>query len=187
MGTGTRHMGRIHDESFRKDFRRTLITFATTLGYYNGLFDAVHIRARVASGFWFATISSHFDIAVIDWCKVMGTDSEELHWKKAFDAADHDTLRAGMLAATGKTASEWRTYHHDLLNYRNKVGAHRDPQVRIRNYPHLGPAQAAAGVVYDRLERIDTVGGPNIDQICIRAKRGAQAAAEAYAKGRNID
>jgi hypothetical protein len=187
MGTPTPATGRIHDDEFRKHFRRTLITFATALGYYNGLFDAVYMRGRIASGFWFATTGSHFDTAVIDWCKVMGTDSEELHWKKAFDGSDHDSLRAGILAATEKSAAEWRSYHKEILTYRNKVGAHVDPKARIHDYPMLGPAQTAAGVIYGRLEALYKVGGPNIDLICKRASRGAQAAAEAYVRGWRLD
>ena len=176
--------GQIHDEKFRKHFRRTLITFATTLGYHRGIFEATE-TGGVATGFWYTTANSHYDIAVIEWCKVLGTNSEALHWKRAFEEDDYDAIRANVLAASGKTGDEWETYHGELLHYRNNVGAHFDPDVRVPVYPSLSPAQAAAGAIYHRLQTLYNVGGPDIDAICRRAERSAREAAAAYVKGRD--
>lgn len=76
------------------------------------------------------------------------------------------------------------TYHEEIVDYRNNAGAHYDPDIPAPKYPALGAAQAAAGVIYDKLQELYG-GGPNIEAICHRAEKNASEVAATYLKGRD--
>ena len=54
--------------------------------------------------FWGSTASAHLGLAVVEWCKVFGSDGEEAHWKKALvdpDKQDLDEFRRRISIKTG--------------------------------------------------------------------------------------
>ena len=45
--------------------------------------------------YWILTFNNFFDLAILEWCKIFGVDSEPTHWKTIVD--DHEAFRTGLL------------------------------------------------------------------------------------------
>jgi hypothetical protein len=103
--------------------------------------------------FWRVMYGNQMDMAVIDWCKLFGSDSaanNPTHWKNI--VSDEAKFRTDMLAAIGKTTTEWEAYWIEMRDYRNWAAAHHDVRRRtIAKYPHLDVALANAFFFYDYL------------------------------------
>ena len=85
---------------------------------------------KLTTSFWSDTSDAHLFQAIINWCKVFGSDaSNKTHWK-ALSANDVKTLRESfrkdLFAATSMTASEWDAYQKELTSFRNRYAAHHD-------------------------------------------------------------
>jgi hypothetical protein len=78
---------------------------------------------------WFLveTLNSHLRMSVIDWCKIFGTDGNEIHWKKAVITNSkkfQNEFRQKIYKATGLNSKEWGDYHREMIGFRNKYVAH---------------------------------------------------------------
>ena len=108
--------------------------------------------------FWRLMNGNSFDMAVIDWCKLFGSERDPLHWKNVLPEAEWDEFRAGLLRATDFSADEWAGYREKVKEYRDKHAAHFDPTfIEAANepeYPALSEAFYAACLYYDRLCRL---------------------------------
>ncbi len=85
--------------------------------------------------FWRVIHGNSFDMAVIDWCKLFGSDHEDrqpVHWKNQMPNEKHDEFRKGLLAAVGLSSEGW-------LDYRNTVKGYRDNQAAHFNEKYLQP------------------------------------------------
>ena len=87
--------------------------------------------------FWRLIHGNQLDIAVLEWCKVFGSDGEATHWKKIVPPAKHDEFRNGLLGVVGGTAEEWATYWNEMKAYRDNLVAHHIELKRVANYPVL--------------------------------------------------
>lgn len=115
--------------------------------------------------------AASFDIAVISWCILFGSDNAEqqkLHWKNMFD---ENAFRGGLLDALSLTLDEWRTYRKTVVDYRNELAAHRDLNPETKYHPNFDKALLAADFYHERLrEKIkvqigaDTEGGTLLEQ-----------------------
>lgn len=76
--------------------------------------------------FWRLIYGNCLDMAVIDWCKLFGSDKEPVHWKNVVPEADHDNFRAGLLSALGLSAGEWHEQRRRIKAYRDNLAAHFD-------------------------------------------------------------
>ena len=86
--------------------------------------------------YWIHIFNNFFDLAILEWCKVFGTDSEPTHWKTLVD--DHESFRKGRLKHMGLTESEWESYWTKAKNYRNNIITHfRKNPNKVKNYPAL--------------------------------------------------
>jgi hypothetical protein len=86
--------------------------------------------------FWLVAESNAYDMAVIEWCKLFGNDSEKTHWKNSGVSGIHD-LKKQLLPKIGMTEIEWADYRKQLLDYRNKNATHVDLDGWQRNYPYI--------------------------------------------------
>lgn len=106
-----------------------------------------------ALNFWRVLLGNLLDVAVLDWCKLFGSDDEEhqqVHWKNVFD--DEAAFRAGLLAHVHLDHDAWRGYWQQMKNYRNQHVAHLDFNRRdVTHYPDLEPALSSAFYYYSRL------------------------------------
>jgi hypothetical protein len=72
--------------------------------------------------YWIQISNNFFDVAVLEWCKVFGTDSEPTHCKTIVD--NHASFRKGLLNCTGLDESGWSKYWQSVKDYRNNIIAH---------------------------------------------------------------
>lgn len=74
--------------------------------------------------FWRLIHGNQLDTAVLEWCKVFGSDGEATHWKKIIPATDHNQFRSSLLASLGISADVWATYWNEMKAYRDNLVAH---------------------------------------------------------------
>jgi len=91
------------------------------------------------------------DMAVIDWCKLFGSDREPVHWKRVVPRSDQADFRRDLLAYLGLTRKAWRAYRDDLKSYRDKFAAHHDPfhPAAPRSVPMFDLGLSATVFYYD--------------------------------------
>lgn len=87
--------------------------------------------------FWCLIYGNQLDIAVLEWCKVFGSDGEATHWKKIVFPADHNQFRDELFTLLGITADEWGIYWSEMKGYRDNLVAHHIEMKKIPNYPIL--------------------------------------------------
>ena len=77
--------------------------------------------------FWRVLYGNCTDMAVIDWCKLFGSDRDSVHWKRVVPKSEHTNFRRDLLAYLHVPRKAWRTYREGMKNYRDKLAAHHDP------------------------------------------------------------
>lgn len=106
-----------------------------------------------ALNFWRVLHGNLLDLAVLDWCKLFGSDDEDhqqIHWKNTF--ADEPAFRAGLLEHVQLDQGAWREYWQSMKNYRDQHVAHLDFHRRnVTHYPDLEAALLSAFYYYSRL------------------------------------
>ena len=98
--------------------------------------------------FWRLIHGNQLDIAVLEWCKVFGSDAEATHWKRVVPPADHNQFRDGLFAMTEVTADEWNTYWNKMKGYRDNLVAHHIELTKIESYPVLDLALKSSFFYY---------------------------------------
>ncbi len=101
--------------------------------------------------FWRLIHGNQLDIAVLEWCKVFGSDGEATHWKKIVPPASHDQFRDSLFAAVGVTAEEWVAYWNEMKTYRDNQVAHHIELNTDSNYPVLDLALKSSFFYYSYL------------------------------------
>ena len=101
--------------------------------------------------FWRLIHGNQLDIAVLEWCKVFGSDGEATHWKKIVPPSDHDQFRDGLFGAAGVTAKEWEAYWNAMKKYRDNLVAHHIELNKVDNYPVLDLALKSSCFYYSYL------------------------------------
>lgn len=101
--------------------------------------------------FWRLILGNQLDIAVLEWCKVFGSDGEATHWKKVVPADNHDQFRTDLLGALGVTADAWTDYWNQMKGYRDNLVAHHIELNRVPNYPILDLALKSSFFYYKYL------------------------------------
>jgi hypothetical protein len=101
--------------------------------------------------FWRLQYGNLMDMAVLDWCKLFGSDDLErqpVHWKNVVD--DEESFRAELLTSLGVTREGWNSHWRELQRYRNYHVAHHDQRrMDIPTYPTLDMALNSAFFYYD--------------------------------------
>lgn len=103
--------------------------FVRHLAYARGLKAATE-NLKDHGEFWGSTASAHLELAVVEWCKVFGSDGEKTHWKNIFaEGAEEQAIeefRRRILSKTSLAEKQWKAYHKTMLGLRNKFVAHLD-------------------------------------------------------------
>lgn len=118
--------------------------------------------------FWRVIYGNLLDMAVLEWCKLFGSDDEErqpVHWKNIIRESDHDVFRAGLYSQLNMNEEEWLEYWSTIKTYRDKAVAHFDIKKRdVTHYPVLNSALEASyyyyGYFVDELRSAGFVGYP---------------------------
>jgi hypothetical protein len=104
--------------------------------------------------FWRIQYGNLMDMAVIDWCKLFGSDDTErqpIHWKNIAD--DQDIFRSALLKALAMTHEDWEAYWQDMKKYRDFTAAHHDPRrAEIATYPVLDKALDSAFFYFEYIQ-----------------------------------
>jgi hypothetical protein len=104
--------------------------------------------------FWRIQYGNLMDMAVIEWCKLFGSDDEErqpIHWKNMVN--DQDTFRSALLAALGMSRRDWNTYWEEMKRYRDFNVAHHDARrIEIPHYPVLETALNSAFFYFEYVQ-----------------------------------
>lgn len=148
--------------------RETLVRAATVLSavvwniHLKRLMHEVDPSPRL--NFWRLMYGNLLDMAVIEWCKVFGSDHEEhqpVHWKNIVPEEQHDEFRKGLLAHLKVPRGEWLKYREGVKHYRDNHAAHMNvPMFQSQTdgktredgrYPELGLALEAAYFYYGAL------------------------------------
>ncbi len=119
-----------------------LIAHVTRLG---NVVRSAHLKRALTSvdpnptlNFWRLIYGNLLDVAVLEWCKLFGADSELTHWKRV--VRDHDGFRRGLLAALGIDQKKWANYWEEMKVYRDALVAHHAGSPNVSRYPDLGLA-----------------------------------------------
>jgi hypothetical protein len=101
--------------------------------------------------FWRLIYGDLSDIAVLEWCKLFGSDDEErqpLHWKNV--VSDTVQFRNELFSRLEIYESKWRSYWNEIKRYRDQSVAHHDARrSAIPNYPKFDLALESAYFYYE--------------------------------------
>jgi hypothetical protein len=105
--------------------------FGRIFAYYREIKKCIDniVCSKQEKWFLVETLNSHLKMSVIDWCKIFGTDDNEIHWKKAVITNSkkfQNEFRLKIYEATKLNAKEWDDYHREMIGFRNKYVAHYD-------------------------------------------------------------
>jgi hypothetical protein len=100
--------------------------------------------------YWIQIYNNFFDVAVLEWCKVFGTDGEPTHWKTI--VKDHQAFRNGLLSSIGIDEQGWSNFWQSVNSYRNNDIAHfkRIPGL---SYPSLDVIIKSTFYYYEWLQK----------------------------------
>ena len=97
----------------------------------------VFVEPDSALNFWRFINGSMLDVAIIEWCKIFGTDDQETHWKKQVPEVKHERFRKDMLLYMKTSEKEWTSSWKHFTHYRNNYAAHNNTAVAGGKYPEL--------------------------------------------------
>ncbi len=107
--------------------------------------------------FWRLIYGNLLDVAVLEWCKLFGANSEPTHWKRV--VSDHDAFRQALLAALGIDQPTWVAYWEEMKAYRNALVAHHVGGTTVTRYPSLDLALGSCYFYYSHLiEKLQKLG-----------------------------
>ncbi len=95
---------------------------------------------------------------VIRWCKVFGTDSEEMHWKNFVPEPDIEAFKASIYTSSNTTPDEFSAYWKRMKDVRDTACAHFTYQYVDKEVPFfemaLDSASAAHSYFVEQLIRL---------------------------------
>lgn len=101
--------------------------------------------------FWRVIYGDLTDIAVLEWCKLFGSDDSEkqtVHWKNV--VPDEDAFRQALFSRLNVSAEQWQAYWEHVKQYRDRSVAHHDQRrVEIKTYPTFDLALLSAYFYYE--------------------------------------
>ena len=117
-----------------------LAKFIHHLAYYKVL-SRFYNEIQIRSEFWAYTIDSHLLIAIIDWCMVFGTDSNEIHWKKVvLDKQYRCDFRCHIRKFANLSKNEMGKFWSSMTKFRNEYAVHKTTATHFPNVPYMDTA-----------------------------------------------
>lgn len=105
--------------------------------------------------FWKVIYGNFLDIAVLEWCKLFGSDdasNQPTHWKNIF--SNHQDFCDRLMKHLNTDQPQWHSYWEEIKRYRDQMVAHHDiRRITIRNYPILDIALQATFFYYQEIIR----------------------------------
>lgn len=94
----------------------------TSYRIINNNFDDLIKRGSIE--FWIYTLNAHYYQSVNLWCMIFGSEKNEIHWKKL-------SLNQELESLINSEITDYTTYKEEVTKWRNKLSAHRNPNVRL--------------------------------------------------------
>jgi hypothetical protein len=117
--------------------------FARNLSFHRALGE--HIKDSVKLNFWIHMYNNAIELAILDWFHLFGNHKDDLHWKRVMH--DSQDFRQQLLQEIGMNEQEWKAYHKEIKDYRDKDIAHIE--VRLRSQvPDMTKALRGAAHYY---------------------------------------
>ena len=117
-----------------------LAEFVHHLAYYRVL-SRFYNEIKNESEFWTYTIDSHLLIAIIDWCMVFGTDSNEIHWKKVvLEEQYRCDFRRHLRKFANLSKDEMDRFWSIMTEFRNEYAVHKTAAIHYPDVPYMDTA-----------------------------------------------
>jgi hypothetical protein len=135
------------------------------------------------------TINNFLDVAVLDWCKLFGSQrSEKHHWRCV--VSDVTSFEQALFHELGTNADMFDALVKKILYYRNTFIAHLDNDLTM-NVPELDPALKAVAFyhryIVEHEARPDELAGlPTVDAFARGFAQSSDEAMRAYRKLSNL-
>ena len=117
-----------------------------------------NVDAEPRLNFWRIIHGNCHDVAVIDWCKLFGSDNADhqpVHWKNVVPDYLHDDFRERLFCSLGVTSDEWNDYWLEMKGWRDNQVAHFNEEYlrpeNNRRYPHFDLALEAVYFYYQQI------------------------------------
>jgi hypothetical protein len=103
-----------------------LIEYSQSYSFFNTVAKNIDSSASDAA-YWAHLSNVTLTDLIIKWCKVFGTDDNELHWKKASVSNGYiDHIRGLIIGRFDNNLDSWGQYRKGVINFRNTYSAHRN-------------------------------------------------------------
>jgi hypothetical protein len=103
--------------------RQMCVSFARNLAYYRARQDDGE-RLTPETDYWNSIHDNCVDKALLEWCKLFGSERENYHWKKII--TDLDTFECELLRNANTSADEFASYTSQMKRLRDKFVVHLD-------------------------------------------------------------
>jgi hypothetical protein len=110
----------------------------------------------VCSQFWTQTSANFLDIAVLEWCKLLGDEKDKHFWRNV--VTDPALFEASVLAHIGLKASDFVDFAKKMRRYRDKFVAHLDSDAKM-DVPRLTTALASNSFYHGHIVRVEAAAG----------------------------
>ena len=146
----------------RERLRRVVIlsaSFARNVAYFRAGQSQIGSEARAPSSrsaFWAQINNNCLDIAVLEWCKLLGDDKDKHFWRNV--VADTTAFEAGLLVNLGMTESDFADFAKKMRRYRDKFVAHLDSDATM-DIPRLDAALAANSFYHEHIVTVEAAAG----------------------------
>lgn len=164
-----------------------LVFVVRNVAYHRSLLKQ---KDNFEQNYWILIFNNFLEIAVLEWCKVFGSNTDTTHWTNHIN--DEAGFRSNLLKRLNLTQPEWDNYWQEMKNYRDKVVAHHEYDPKITNYPDFSHALESCYFYYEilikELRLLKCYDYPdNLEEYFNRSLKQAEKISEtAYDATRNI-
>lgn len=81
--------------------------------------------------------NSNLNLAVLMFCKVFGTNSEDTHWKTIIPEIYHNDVRNNVISKVFTDNTSWANYHKNTVKFRNNYVNHLTSEAFTIPVPEL--------------------------------------------------
>ncbi len=121
-----------------------LVYVIRNVAYHRSLHE---YKDKFEQNYWILIFNNFLDIAVLEWCKVFGSNKDETHWSNHIK--DKEEFRKQLLYRLNLSQEEWNKYWNSMKSYRDHVVAHHEHDPNITSYPDLNHALISCYFYYE--------------------------------------